>query len=248
MKVLYKGIAIALALLATDVHSAEVRLREIDQNIVSVEFTGEIKPPDFDALRRLVEPHLATNNSFRWVFLNSPGGDVATAMKIGRYIRRLEFDTYVNENARCLSSCVFILAAGLSKNVLGANIVGIHRPFGAAVGSVSREDATRRYRELTAQIYAYFNEMNIPQSLSEEMLRIPPEDLKMLTFDQTVLFGLDGKDPVAQEMDDSANAKRYGISRQEYLARRNHALITCKSPPPNFLDSTCYNAVLMGKR
>ena len=248
MKVLCKAIVFALALLLTNAYSAEIRLKGVDQSIVAVEFTGEIQASDFDALRRLIEPRLATNNSFRWIFLNSPGGDVATAMKIGRYIRRLEFDTNVNESSRCLSSCVFILAAGLDKNVSGTNIIGIHRPFGTSVGSVSREDATRTYREMTAQIYAYFNEMNIPQSLSEEMLRIPPEDMKMLTFDQTMRFGLVGKDPVAQEIDDSANAKRYGISRQEYLVRRNRALNACKLPPPNvLLDTNCYHAILMGK-
>lgn len=242
------AIAFTLALLANTAQSAEIRLKGVDRNVVAVEFTGAIQPSDFDLLRRMIEPRLAINNTFRWFFLNSPGGDVATAMKIGRYIRWLEFDTIVNSNARCLSSCVFILASGLSKNVEGTNIIGIHRPFGTSVGSVSREDATRKYREMTTEIYAYFSEMNIPQSLPEEMLRIPPEEMRMLTFDQTVQFGLVGKDPVAQEIDDSANAKRYGISRQEYLARRNRALNTCALPSQNAIDTNCYDAVLMGKR
>lgn len=248
MKVICMTTVFALALLVTNVHSAEMRLKGVVPNLVAVELTGEIQPSDFDILRRLIEPRLATNNEARWVFLNSPGGDLATAMKIGRYLRLREFDTNVNANASCLSSCVFILASGLVKNVAGEKIIGIHRPFRTDVGSISREDATRKYREMTGLIYAYFNEMNIPQGLAEEMLRIPPENMKMLTFEQTEQFGLVGKDPVAQEMDDLANAKYYGISRQEFLARRNRALNTCKRPPPNFFDSNCYEAVLMGKR
>lgn len=228
MKVFCMTIVFALALLVTNAHSAEIRLKGVDQSLVAVEFTGEIQPSDFDVLSRLIEPRLATNNSFRWIFLNSPGGDLATAMKIGRYLRLRQFDTYVNANANCLSSCVFILASGLDKGVSGERIIGIHRPFRTDVGSISREDATRKYREMTAAIYTYFNEMNIPQSLPEEMLRIPPENMKMLTHDQTEQFGLVGKDPVAQEMDDLANAKYYGISRQEYLVRRNRAL-NCRS-------------------
>lgn len=248
MKLYCAAIFFAFASWANVAQSAQFQLKGVDADIVAVELNGEIQPSDFETLKRLIEPRLSTSNSFRWVFLNSPGGDVATAMKIGRYIRWLEFDTTVKANSRCLSSCVFILAAGLNKNVVGTNIVGIHRPFGTSVGSVSREDATRRYREMSAQIYTYFNEMNIPQSLPEEMLRIPPEEMKMLTFDQTVRLGLNGKDPVAQEIDDSAGAKKYGISRQEYLARRNRALNACNLPPPNFFDANCYDAILMGRR
>ena len=242
------AIVIALVLLVNTAHSAQIRLKGENNNVVSVEFIGEIQSSDADALKRLIEPYLSSTNVFRTINLNSQGGDVATAMKIGRYLRRLEFDTRVNANALCLSSCVFILASGRDRGVLATNIVGIHRPFGMATGLISREDATKKYRDLTAQIYAYFNEMNMPRSLPEEMLRIPPEEMKMLTIDEAMQFGLFGKDPVAQEQDDSFMAKKFGISRQEYLVRRPRALKECDLPPPNYLDNNCYNAILMGKR
>lgn len=246
MKVFHASIFLTLILLfANTTHAAQIQLKGNNPNLVAVEFSGEIQPADFDALRRLIEPRLSATNSFRWVYLNSNGGDVATAMKIGRYIRTLEFDTSIDTNARCLSSCVFIFAAGLVRNT-ATNNIGIHRPFGASVGSVSREDATKNYREMTTRIYDYFNEMNIPRSLPELMLRIPPEEMKMLTFDESVQFGLNVKDPVAQEMDDSANAKRYGISRVEYLARRKRALNMCNSSSADFVN--CYEAILKGQR
>ena len=246
MKLFHASIFLALILLfAKTTHAAQIRLKGDDPNLVSVEFYGEIQPADFDALRRLIEPRLAPNNSFRWFFLNSNGGDVATAMKIGRYIRMLEFDTSINSNARCLSSCVLIFAAGLNRNTTKNNI-GIHRPFGTSVGSVSREDATKNYREMTTWIYDYFNEMNFPRSLPELMLSIPPEEMKMLTFDESVQFGLVGKDPVAQERDDSANAKFYGLTRLEYLARRKRAMNMCDLSSSDF--SNCYKAILSGRR
>lgn len=239
-----KAIVIALALLVNPAHSAEIRLKGANSGAVYVEFIGEIQPSDAEALKRLIEPYISRANAFRVIYLNSQGGDVATAMKIGRYLRRLEFDTTVRDNARCLSSCVFILASGLSKAVLDTNIIGIHRPFGTVTGSTSLEDATKKYREMTAQVYEYFDEMNLPRSLPEVMLRIPPEQMKMLSFDETERFGLVGKDPVAQERDDASNAKRFGISRQEYLIRRSRALKACKSPPPNYIDTACYEAIL----
>ena len=246
MKPFHASIFLALMLLfVKTTHAAQIQLSGNDPNLVAVEFSGEIKPADFDALRRLIEPRLSTNNSFRWFLLNSNGGDGATAMKIGRYIRTLDFDTSVASNAHCLSSCVFIFAAGNNRST-SKNNLGIHRPFRTSVGSVSREDATKNYREMTTRIYDYFNEMNIPRSLPEMMLRIPPEEMKMLTFDESVQFGLIGKDPVAQERDDSANAKFYGLTRLEYLARRKRALNMCDFLSPNF--DKCYEAILNGRR
>lgn len=242
-------IILASAFLVHTAHAAQMRLKGLDPNSFPyVEFNGEIQPSDYETLRRLIEPYLSPSNSFRVIDLNSRGGDVATAMKIGRYLRRLEFDTSVGNNARCLSSCVFILASGLNKTVVDNNIIGIHRPFGMTTGSTSREDAAKKYREMTAQVYAYFDEMNMPRSLPEVMLRIPPEQMKMLSFNEAEQFGLIGKDPVAQERDDAWNAKRFGISRQEYLVRRNRALNSCRLPPPNAIDTNCYDAILMGRR
>ena len=66
MKLFHASIFLALILLfAKTTHAAQIRLKGDDPNLVSVEFYGEIQPADFDALRRLIEPRLAPNNSFR---------------------------------------------------------------------------------------------------------------------------------------------------------------------------------------
>lgn len=249
MKIFCIVIVFVFALLVNTAHSAQIRLKGVNPDVVAVEFIGEIQPSDADALKRLIEPRISGANKFRWIYLNSQGGDLATAMKIGRYLRRLEFDTMVGTNANCISSCVFILASGLTKEVIGTKTIGLHRPFGMATGSIPQEEASKKYREMTAQVYAYFDDMNMPRSLPEVILRIPPEQIKMLTLEEVEQFGLDGKDPVAQERDDASNAKRFGISRQEYIVRRNRALKECSLPPPNIIDTNCYDAILlMGKR
>lgn len=239
---------VVLTVLVNIVHGAQIRIQAARPDLVAVELIGEIQPSDAEALKRLIDSRISSTNKFRWIYLNSVGGDVATAMKIGRYLRALEFDTNVEESARCLSSCVFIFAAGLNKLAPSTSSIGIHRPFGVATGLRSRDEVTKQFREMTAQVYAYFDEMNIPRSLPEEMLRIPPEQMRMLTFDETQQYGLNGKYPVEQELDDSFAAKRFGVSRQEYLARRNRALQTCTSLKPYSIDTACLNAILMGKR
>ena len=236
-------------LLSGPAHCAQLRLSPGNSmDAVLVELVGEIEPGDGPALKRLIAPYISGTNRLRIISLNSDGGDVTTALQIGRVLRELEFDTIVSDRSRCLSSCVFLLAAGLDKTVPGNNLVGIHRPFGTATGSMSREEASKRYREWMTQINSYFDEMNVPRRLTEAMLSVPPEQIRMLSFDEAKQFGLAGKDPVAQEKDDAANAKRFGLSRKEYLVRRSRALEACNAPPPTYFDTNCYNAILAGQR
>ena len=106
---------VVLTVLVNIAHGAQIRIKAARPDLVSVELIGEIQPADAEALKRLIDPRISSANKLRWIYLNSVGGDVATAMKIGRYLRALEFDTIVEDNARCLSSCVFIFASGLNK-------------------------------------------------------------------------------------------------------------------------------------
>jgi hypothetical protein len=227
--------------------AAEARITTNGGKVLFVELSGEIQPSDFLIVRNLIDPELGAATDLRTVMLSSPGGDLATAMRIGRYLRFLEFDTVIIKGGRCLSSCVFILASGLSRTAL-PNEVGIHRPFGTATGFISQDEATSRYRAWAAKVYAYFEEMNIPRALPELMLSIPPEQIRMLSLAELTEFNLNGKDPVAQERDDAANAARYGLSRSEYLVRRARALRECSGPQPMMLDLNCYEAILGRRR
>ena len=60
------------------------------------------------------------------VILDSEGGDVVSALTIGRLIRARNFETDVTNNALCASACIFILAAGVDRSAYGR--IGIHRP------------------------------------------------------------------------------------------------------------------------
>ena len=249
MKIFFMSLCVFFFLSSNNSYSAQIRVDGVDPNsFLLIKFYGEIVPTDFEALKQVVGAYISSENNFRIIQLNSPGGDVETAMKIGRLLRRLEFDTQVADGSTCISSCVFIFSAGVIKSTTDSNMIGIHRPFGTFTGSLTLKDAKKNYEELKKRIYLYFEDMNIPRSLPEEMLRIPPEQIKMLSFDQAMQFGLNGKDPVAQERDDAANAKRYGISRPEYLLRRSNALKTCEAQPPNILDLECYEAIMTGER
>ena len=62
----------------------------------------------------------------RGLILNSPGGLVAEAQRIGSAVRDLGMETKVRANGQCLSACVFILAAGAPRTAETGARIGIH--------------------------------------------------------------------------------------------------------------------------
>jgi hypothetical protein len=228
-------VLLLMSLVTNSVYAAQFKIISATNSHILVEMSGDIKKGDFDILREVIEPNLLVDTKF--LYLNSNGGDVLTAMQIGRYIRQHDFDTTVVTSGRCLSSCVFIFAAGLNRSA--SNNIGIHRPFGTQTGSVQKNSAINSFKKLKEDIFEYFDEMNISRNLPEKMIIIPPDEIKILSIEESIELGLIGKDPVAEEIDDSSNAARFGLSRVEYLARRKRALENCtKLDGERF--STCY--------
>jgi hypothetical protein len=104
---------------------------------LEIEISGEITQQDFAFVSsRSKEFEFKRRLS---VYLNSPGGDVGVAMKIGRIIRSVDGETLIVAKARCYSSCALIFIAGVERFNIGE--LGLHRPYFAAApltGSRSR--------------------------------------------------------------------------------------------------------------
>ncbi len=115
---------------------------------------------------------------------------------MGRFLRALEFDVVLLPGKSCHSACVFLLAAGISKSVEGD--VGIHRPYFWTGGTGSFSDAIKAVK---AESEAYFEEMNIPGRLAEDMFSIDPGDMRILTAAELRDHRLNSKDYLVQESD-----------------------------------------------
>jgi hypothetical protein len=96
--------------------------------------TGAIKKGDADKLDRLVRDNkLASGDEWYTVRLNSPGGLLLEAMKIGTIIRDAALETLISHDAECASACALAFLGGTRRYATG---VGIERrmEFGAALG------------------------------------------------------------------------------------------------------------------
>jgi len=174
-----------------------------------------------------IESALKTQMQLR-VHVNSNGGRVTTAMRMGRLIRR-EGGTVIAAKD-CFSACVFLLIGGVEREVTGR--IGIHRLF---LDTDTKDMTTlpdslqikEAIDKLVTQAVEYVTEMNVPDRIVEDMMAVPSDSIKMLTIDDLLRYGIPPVDPYELEAREITEAKTMGISHAEYLERKNLVRLRC---------------------
>lgn len=214
-----------------------------------VQIRGEITDATVDQLNKLIgktrRQAEVANYFFRFlgVELDSRGGSVNAAMSIGRTLRDEEAVAFVNQGAVCLSSCVLVLAGGVTRSFEGN--VGIHRPyFEVPSGDVSSQNVKAEYGRMLQGLRTYFREMNVAEGLADAMLLINPENVRLLSKAELDNYGLTDTDPIWQEAFELREAKHYGLNRQEYMRRIAYAESTCHGQWSVFMYANCRRFVL----
>lgn len=204
---------------------AEIRFEQAAETQMGSAFaarlSGDITAEDYGALLGLADQAAAAD--WRHIQLDSTGGDIAAAMAIGRLMRSMEFDSLVIAGGRCHSACLFVLAAGVNKVVLGE--VGMHRPYFPQLAAAEVGPALQAVK---AASVAYLDEMNIPTRLVEDMFSIDPAAMHILTLDELGAYRLNSEDHVLREQRAQSSAARYGMSREAYELFRRDLDYSCK--------------------
>ena len=157
------------------------------------------------------EPYLHASIS-----LSSNGGDVNESMKIGYLIREREWQTFVFPNKICMSSCVFILAAGVYRSGSFGK-VGIHRPYFQDLKDNLSTSEIKKIRDESVRSWKkYFNDMDISETLVDAMLSIDPSKMKILNESELEFFRLDGTDANWDEKMTAQKAQIYNLTSSEY--------------------------------
>src|SRR6056300_151245 len=97
------------------------------REIVSLRIEGNIEESDYMDFREAIS-EINQNNyrvQFDSVVLNSRGGAIYSAIRIGTMIRGNHLSTLIQPNDNCISACALILQAGVCKIAEGD--VGLHR-------------------------------------------------------------------------------------------------------------------------
>ena len=185
---------------------------------------GRISQDDVRLFRQSFEKTGGKGRLF--LSLDSDGGDIASAIEIGRLVRRWpESVILVTLSSKCFSACVFVLAGGLHRAVHGK--VGIHRPFSSTTDSRTYEATQKNFRALEQSAKSFLKDMNVPTSLYDEMMSVPPQKLRLLTEQELARFGIGQNDPPYQDNRDAEAARALGVDKEEYLRRKERADRIC---------------------
>ena len=147
-----------------------------------VSITEQVSPGDYETLLSALRAH-SGRFTRKVALLDNIGGSTAEAMRIGRLLRETGFDTRVTENALCQGSCVYVLAAGIKRQVRGA--VAIHRPAHPRGDSYSAKGLA-----LTHNSEAYFQHMGIDRAFYRALLEATPQRPRLLNSAEIRRFNL----------------------------------------------------------
>jgi hypothetical protein len=172
---------------------------------------GRIEKGDFEKLKNAYgdvrkNQFLIGSPGFNWLYLASPGGNLAEAIKIGRFVRALKLETMIpsragskmdaqsvelhklrnpKANYTCASACFFIFVAGVKRTFdePGAPILGIHRPYlsDSDLRSLTGEQAISSANRMRAVIEDYLKEMNVPAKYADAMFSVPKDEIRWIS-------------------------------------------------------------------
>jgi hypothetical protein len=202
---------------------------------VCAKLSGTIRFEDADRLsemvsavaKRVKEP--APDKIDILIVLDTGGGSVVGAMRIGRLLRAHGAVAFVENGNVCASACVFVLMGATQRRVSPAGQVEIHRPYTAVAESVTVEERQHAYKLNRDAIRSYLDEMNIPMELLTAMENVPPEESRVLDDRELQAYRLGRDDPVSEESRAASDAKRYGITMGEYYRRKARTETVCRS-------------------
>jgi hypothetical protein len=152
------------------------------------------------------------------ILLKSLGGSVPAAIMLGELIRKNGYATWVSEQDQCSSACVLVLAAGVQRKPWGR--IGIHRPrFDEAVfAQLSHNDARAKYEEMAGRVRDYLDRMGMDSALYLAMLKVPSDDVRILSPQELRAYGLEGEDAAWAEWSRAKGIEKDGL--QHHISRK----------------------------
>ncbi|WOI57070.1 hypothetical protein [Palleronia sp. LCG004] len=126
----------------------------------------------------------------RQVYLHSPGGSVADALELGRFLRDEDATTRIAEGDVCLSACPYMLVGGSERLVDDAGSVGVHQHY---FGQNSVQPAFMAVEDIQrgqGQVMEYLVDMGIDPRIMRHALVTPPDEIYILLPEELEEYGV----------------------------------------------------------
>ncbi|MCY1281665.1 hypothetical protein D9M68_373000 [compost metagenome] len=182
---MYRLLSLALLIALPLAAQARVEVKAVPHakvgQVLAVKVSEDIAPGDYEALLKGLRAHPG-QFARKVLLLDSIGGSVVEAMRMGRLLRETGFDSLVPQDGLCQGSCIYLLAAGKQRTVRGP--VGLHRPYYPG-GDSARDQFTR-----APDPVRYLREMGVSPSLAQDMQQIAPARMRALSQADLVRYRL----------------------------------------------------------
>ncbi|TDK25049.1 hypothetical protein E2F46_07735 [Luteimonas aestuarii] len=188
----------------------------MERGVLRLRYEGKIAA-DFTALMQrvaLVADDLGVDK--RVLDIDSSGGMVEDAIRAGDAIGGSRWTIWVREGSVCHSSCVFVLGAGDVRMISGR--VGIHRIIRMSSTATTRVELNTELRAVYGRVRDYFERNGVATAVADLMMAVPNRNLRLLTPQELQEYGLDGINPVQDDLDRLALMRKCG---QDFVARRD---------------------------
>ena len=188
-----------------------------ERGLVRVRYEGRIDAGFTALVQRVAEVADRMEIGTRLLDLDSAGGHVEEAIKAGDRIGESDWTVWVRRDSLCHSACVLILAAGDQRTVDGK--VGIHRLMRDRSTASTRAELSAELAQVNGELRQYLARNGAAETLADLMMTVPNRNLRLLKPEELDLYGLQGTNPVEDDLNRIRVARKCG----EDFARRRDA-------------------------
>ena len=148
--------------------------------------------------------------------IDSSGGQVEDAIKAGDAIGASGWTIWVREGASCHSACVLILGAGDVRMISGP--VGIHRIIRMSSTATTRGQLNEELQAVYGRVKEYLARNGVAVAVADMMMAVPNRNLRLLTAEELLEYGLDGTNPAQDDLDRLQLMRKCG---EDFVRRRD---------------------------
>lgn len=156
------------------------------------------------------------------IILNSPGGNLAEGVQLGRFFHRARIATFVlGYGGSCASACAlaFLGGRGQDGNPSRVKMVGGNLGFHQARRVRTAADSTKKYtkadmenelfntRRLAYAIIEYLSDIGERMSFLHLMLRSPSAEMTYLSSEEALTYGIHVMDERNEQVTNSTNIR-----------------------------------------
>jgi hypothetical protein len=135
------------------------------------------------------------------VDVDSQGGEIFATLEIGRIMRAEGASISVGPGATCISACIFLLMGAIERTISSGARVGIHRPSLRApqAGGPRQASEDETVAAMSEQLVLYAQQMNVPRTIIDTMMMVPPDRVKLLSASELATYGINALDATTLE-------------------------------------------------